>query len=101
MRQEVCTHGDTLEVDPGGSSNSVRLVYPSQRNAVDSERSGNQQQTTLQLLQEHYPLPPEPSSQQNQDGSRGDPRTELCGADSLPALFRLSYVLSWVVSRSF
>ena len=101
MSEKICTYRDALEVNPGGGSNNVRLVYPSQRDTVDPERTSNQQQSTLQLLQENNPLSPEPPSQQNQNRSRSDRRTKLGGNSSLPALLWLPYIFGWVVSGSF
>lgn len=85
--------GDASEVDLGRGGNDVGLADSSEGNSVEPERSANEQQTAVQLLQENDPLAPESSSQQDQDGSGGDGRSELGGARGLSGSLGLSDIL--------
>jgi len=63
---------DTGNVDLGLGSNDVDLVDPSERASVDAERTGDEQKTGSQLLQEHHALSFVDAGHQDQHGARSD-----------------------------
>jgi hypothetical protein len=67
---------DTLQVDRGRGSDHISGVYPSQRNAVDFERSGDKEDTLGKVLEENDTLAAETTSEEDDDGSglEGCPR---------------------------
>ena len=71
--REVCA----LEVDLGGCADAVPLVHALQRNAVDGVRASDEEEATLQLLQEDNPSASELARKQDQHGSRGDVLLQL------------------------
>jgi len=70
---------DTGNVDLRLGSNDVDLVDPSERASVDAERTGDEQKTGSQLLQEHHALSLVDAGDKDQDSSGGDGRTKLAG----------------------
>jgi hypothetical protein len=89
-------NGDTSKVYLGRGSNDVGLTDSSKGNTVEPERSADEQKSAVQLLQENDPLAPESSSQQDQDGTGSDGRSELSGSRGLSGNLRLLDVLSLI-----
>ena len=55
----------------------VDLVDPSERASVDAERTGDEQKTGSQLLQEHHALSLVDAGHEDQDGAGSDRRAQL------------------------
>ena len=66
------THLDTRDINLRRGGDNIRLVHTSQGNTVDLVGPGNQQQSTVQLLQENNALPSETTSEEDENGARGD-----------------------------
>lgn len=81
-------------------SDHVRLVNASQGNTVDLVGAGNQQQSTLQLLQEHNALSTETTSEEDEDGAGGDRGTEGGGFRGLAALLGYADIFGGVEAGS-
>merc|ERR1719403_208473 len=59
-------------VDLGLGGNDVDLVDPSKRASVDAERTGDEQKTGSQLLQEHHALSLVDAGHEDQDSAGSD-----------------------------
>jgi len=94
------TYLDAGDVNVCRGSDHVRLVHASQGNTVDLVGAGDQQQSTLQLLQEDDTLSTETTSEEDKDGARGDGGTEGGGFGGLAALLGYTDILSGVETRS-
>jgi len=70
---------DARNVDLGLGGNDVDLVDPSKRASVDAERTGDEQKTGSQLLQEHHALSFVDAGHEDQDSAGSDRRTQLTG----------------------
>jgi hypothetical protein len=77
---------DTLDVDGGGGSNDIAGVDSSQRNTVDFERTGNEEDTLGQVLEENDALAAETTSEEDDDGTGLEGGTGLRRASSLTGL---------------
>jgi hypothetical protein len=84
---------DTGQINLGGSGNDVSLTDSSHRNTVESERTRDEEQTGIELLQEDDSLSSESTGQEDKDGSGGDGSSELGLADSLSADLGLGDIL--------
>jgi hypothetical protein len=79
---------NALQVNVGGGSDDISGVYPSQRNAVNFEGTGNEEDTLREVLQENDTLAAETTSKEDNDGAglEGSPgfrRTDgLAGLES-------------------
>ena len=91
---------DVGEVKLGGSSNDVGLVNTSQRNTVDLERTSNEKKTRVELLQDDNTLTTVTTSQENDNGTRGDSRAEDGLLGGLAGDLGLRNVFSRVEARS-
>jgi hypothetical protein len=60
---------DALQVDRGRGSDHISGVHPSQRHAVDFERSGDKEHTLGEVLEEDNTLAAETTSEEDDDGS--------------------------------
>lgn len=60
---------NALQVHFGRSRNDISCVYPSQRNAVDFEGTGNEEDTLRQMLEEDDSLAAEATSEEDNDGT--------------------------------
>lgn len=60
---------DSLEVDLGGGSDNVSGIYPSQRNAIDFEGTGDEENTLRKVLKENDTLAAETTSEEDNDGA--------------------------------
>jgi hypothetical protein len=78
---------NTLEVDLGASGDHIARVDPSERDTVDLEGTGNQENTLGQVLEEHNPLTAEAASEEDQDGTRLEALADLGRADGLANLY--------------
>jgi hypothetical protein len=85
---------DTGQVDLGRGGDDVGLSDSSQGNTVESERTRDEQETRVQLLQEDDSLSSESTGQEDEDGSGGDGRSELGLAGGLSADLGLGDVLT-------
>lgn len=84
--REKKAHGEGGEIDLGGGGDNVGLVDPPQGDTVDLEGSGNEEETaSLELLEEDDTLATEAAGEEDEDGSGGDGRAELGGAERLAA----------------
>merc|ERR1719447_2330194 len=68
---------DAGNVDLGLGGNDVDLVDPPEGASVDAERSGDEEQTGSQLLQEHDALSLMDAGDQDQHGAGGDGGAKL------------------------
>lgn len=78
---------NTLEVDLAASGDHVARVDSSERDTVDLEGTGNQENTLGQVLEEHNPLTAEAASEEDQDGARLEALADLGRADGLADLY--------------
>jgi hypothetical protein len=60
---------DALQVDRGGGSDDISGVYPSQRNAVNFEGTGDEEDTLGKVLEENDTLATETTSEEDNDGT--------------------------------
>jgi hypothetical protein len=77
---------DTLDVDGGGGSNDITGVNSSQRNAVNLERTGNEEDTLGKVLEDNDTLATEATSEEDDDGTGLEGSTGLSRASSLTGL---------------
>ena len=101
QKVETKTNLEASEVDLGGGSNHVCLVYAAERDTVNLVRACNEEQAGLELLQEDDPFALEPTSKKNQDGAGGNGRPEGSRILSLAALFGLLNIVGGIVTGGF
>lgn len=89
-------NGNTGQVNLGGGGDNVGLGDSSQGDTVESERTRDEQETGIELLQEDDSLSSESTGQEDEDGTGGDGRSELGLADSLSAGLGLGDILGGV-----
>lgn len=89
-------NGNTGQVNLGGGGDNVGLGDSSQGDTVESERTRDEQETGIELLQEDDSLSSESTGQEDEDGTGGDGRSELGLAGSLSADLGLGDVLTGV-----
>jgi len=77
---------DTLQINLGGGSDNISCVYPSQRNAVDFERTGDEEDTLGKVLEENDTLAAETTSEEDDDGTGLERGPGFRRADSLASL---------------
>jgi hypothetical protein len=77
---------NALQVNLGRGRDNVSGVYPSQRNAIDFERTGNEEDTLGKVLEENDTLAAEATSEEDDDGTRLQRCTGLCRTDRLAGL---------------
>jgi hypothetical protein len=77
---------NALDVHGGRGGNDEAGVYSSQRNAVDFERTGDEENTLGQVLEEHDTLAAETTGEEDDDGTGLEGGTGLRGANSLTGL---------------
>lgn len=87
-------NGDTGQVNLGGGGDNVGLGNSSQGDTVESERTRDEQETGIELLQEDDSLSSESTGQEDEDGTGGDGGSELGLADSLSAGLGLGDILA-------
>jgi hypothetical protein len=75
------------------------LVDTSDRDTVDLERTGDKQETRIELLQEDNTLTTVTTSQKDQDGTRDNGTTERSSLGGLAADLGRRYILSGVEAR--
>jgi hypothetical protein len=92
---------DTLQVDRGRGSDNISGVYPSQRNAVDFERSGDKENTLGKVLEEDDTLATETTGEEDDDGSGLEGWTGFRRTDRLASLESQLAELSTWRSRPF
>jgi hypothetical protein len=81
----------TLQVDAGGGSDDIAGVYPSERNAVNFERTGNEEHTLGEVLEDDDALATETASEEDNDGAGLEGLADLCRALGLAGLeFKLA-----------
>lgn len=76
----------TSEVHLGRSSDNVSCVDPSQWNAIDFERTGNEEDALLEVLQEDNALAAEATSKKDDDGAGSEGCANLGRAEGLAGL---------------
>lgn len=94
LRGEVLGPGDLLnlglvdasQVDLEGGGDDVSRVDAAERDTVDLEGASNEEDTLVEVLEEDDALAAEPTSEQNQDGTRLERAAGSPGADSLADL---------------
>jgi hypothetical protein len=90
---------DTLDVDGGGGSNNVAGVDAAQRNAVNLEGTGDEENTLGQVLEDNDALATETTSEEDYDGTGLEGGADLRRAGSLAGLeFMLARVHSMHVA---
>lgn len=77
---------DTLDVDSGRGSDDIAGVYSSQRNAVNLEGTGDEEDTLGKVLEENDTLATEATSEEDDDGTGLEGSTGLRRASSLASL---------------
>lgn len=60
----------TAQVHGGRSGNDIASIHPSQGNAIDFERTGDEEDTLGKVLEEDDTLATEAASEENDDGTR-------------------------------
>ena len=76
----------TLDVDAGGGSNDIASVDPSQRNAINLERTGDEENTLGKVLEDNDALATETTSKEDDNGTGLEGLTGLRRALSLAGL---------------
>ena len=77
---------DTLDVDGGGGSDDIAGVYAAQRNAVNLEGTGDEENTMGKVLEDNNTLATETTSEEDDDGTGLEGGADLRGAGSLTGL---------------
>jgi hypothetical protein len=77
---------DTLDVDGGRGSDDIAGVYSSQRNAVNLEGTGDEENTLGKVLEENDTLAAETTSEEDDDGTGLEGGTGLRRANTLTGL---------------
>ena len=77
---------DTLDVDGGRGSNDIAGVYSSQRNAVNLEGTGDEENTLGKVLEENDTLAAETTGEEDDDGTGLEGGTGLRRANTLTGL---------------
>lgn len=77
---------DTLDVDGGRGSDDIAGVYSSQRNAVNLEGTGDEENTLGEVLEENDTLAAETTSEEDDDGTGLEGGAGLRRASSLTGL---------------
>lgn len=78
---------NTLEVDLAASSDHVAGVDSSERDTVDLEGTGNEEDTLGQVLEEHNALTAEAASEEDQDATGLEALADLGRANGLADLY--------------
>ena len=90
---------DTLDVDGGGGSDDIAGVYAAQRNAVNLEGTGDEENTLGKVLEDNDTLATETTSEEDDDGTGLEGGADLRGAGSLTGLeFMLARVHAMYVA---
>jgi hypothetical protein len=77
---------NTAEVDLLGGGDHVAGVHSAERDTVDLEGAGNEENTLVEGLQENDALATEATSEEDQDGTGLESRTSGPGAEGLADL---------------
>jgi hypothetical protein len=77
---------DALQIHVGRGSDDISGVYPSQRNAVDFEGTGDEEDTLGQVLEQDDALATETASEEDDNGARLERGPGFRRADSLASL---------------
>ena len=87
------------DIDLGGGRDDVAGVHTADGNSRELEGSSDKEQSRRELSKAHHPLSSKPSSEEDQDGSRGDGSPKLGLSAGKLALERLAHILSRVELR--
>lgn len=90
---------NALQVNGGGGSDDISGVYPSQRNAVDFEGTGDEEDTLGEVLEEDDTLAAEATSEEDDDGTGLERGSGLRRTDGLAGLESQLVELSRQFSR--
>jgi len=85
----IAAHLDRADIDLCGGSDNVCLIYSLEGHSIDLEWTRYEQQSTSELLQEDNPLASESSSEEDEDGSRGDASAQFGGSSGLACRLEL------------
>ena len=97
----IClTYLEVTEFNLGLGGNDIGLVYPSEGDTVDLVGSSYKEETAVELLKENNTLSAEATSEEDEDGSRGNGSTQFGGPGDFTALLGYSDILSGVETRS-
>lgn len=77
---------DARQVNRGGGSDNISGVYPSQRNAVDFEGTGDEEDTLGKVLEEDDTLAAETTGEEDDDGAGLERGPGFRRSDSLTSL---------------
>jgi hypothetical protein len=91
---------DALQVNRGGGGDNISGVYPSQRNAVDFEGTGDEEDTLGKVLEEDDTLAAETTGEEDDDGAGLERGPGFRRSDSLTSLESQS-AESWRCSCHF
>ena len=94
------TYLEVTEFNLGLGGNDIGLVYPSEGDTVDLVGSSYKEETAVELLKENNTLSAEATSEEDEDGSRGNGSTQFSGPGDFTALLGYSDILSGVETRS-
>lgn len=78
---------DTLDVDGGGGSDDIAGVYAAQRNAVNLEGTGDEENTLGKVLEDNNALATEATSKEDDDGTGLEGLANLRRANCLAGLW--------------
>lgn len=84
LLQHILAHARNIHL--GRGRNDVSGVDPSERNAVDFEGTGDEENTLLEVLQENNTLAAETASKEDDDGAGSERGSDLSRADGLASL---------------
>jgi len=87
---------DTRQVNGRRGGDHVASIDTAERNAVDFEGSCNEKDAAAQGLKVYNALAPEPSGEDDEDGTGLKGRTQSSGADALADLLGLCVILGRV-----
>ena len=77
---------NTGDVDTLGGGDHVAGVHATERDTVDLERTGNKENTLVEVLEENDTLAAETASEEDQDGAGNEGLADLGGTQSLADL---------------
>lgn len=77
---------NTADVHALGGGDHVAGVHPSERDAVDLEGTGDQEDTLVEVLEEDDPAATETAGKEDQDGAGLEALADLGGTQSLANL---------------
>jgi hypothetical protein len=95
----VCEVREVVGRDLGGGSDGEGLVDAAEGHSIDLVRASHEEQTGRELLQEHHPLSPEATGEEDEHGAGGDGGAQLGGLSDVAAREGHGDVLGGIEAR--